>query len=66
MYLEDDTLDLEDNTVHLEDYTLDFEGDYWNRHKNKNSISIRLTHYIKCLKGVSKPRKKNLNFIREY
>jgi hypothetical protein len=47
VYLEEYTLDLEDHTVYLEDDTLDledntlnFEGDYWSRHKNKNSIFL--------------------------
>jgi hypothetical protein len=34
-----DSLGLEDNVVYSED-TLDFEGNYWNRNKNQNSIFL--------------------------
>lgn len=37
---EEDALDLEDDAVNLKDYNLDFGGDYWNRHMNRNSIFL--------------------------
>ena len=31
---------LEDRILDLEEYILDFDGDWWNRNKNKNSIFL--------------------------